>query len=568
MKKLLTITLTVLLSFSLVSASLTFDSNSIFSVGTESAGVEIDSSGNIDITGTQNVDGASTLTGATTITGATTLSGAMNLDNSIDADITGDTQSFSFNSSSGADSGRGIFRISQDDASMDIQSYVLELGQNVESDAEADYLVCYSSTGVSRVREFAIIEGGVLQLQDGVTLINTTDTEFEIQDAGGEDITLDLDTATDNEVVLKSGSGVTQLDIQIATLKADAIDVDNGGNINSEAADLTIGDSTNDTVFSDNGAISQTGTANQTWQDGSDLLCTANPDLAPWLSASSADSASAIITFSAGIDVDSMTFIDGGEMISNATDDTVQIASDDTSITLELYGQEASDAVIVFKPDQGDNPGDSWKVGANDGVEFIVQCDTTTADTFGAEDIRMRIYNDGRVKFQAHEATNGSLSVVSDQSDDNGDEWTFTALASGNSLTIGNDTSGSDVAKMTLTTDGRPLFSDNEMGLTAQTNTIYKVYVATVALEDDNTYTPTECNAKVGRFDLSCGTHTIAGTFNAAADVSISQGKSSTKSSGSDTDGSLCVYDGGTNIVIKNRTAATQTILGWVEYIN
>jgi hypothetical protein len=60
----------------------------------------------------------------------------------------------------------------------------------------------------------------------------------------------------------------------------------------------------------------------------------------------------------------------------------------------------------------------------------------------------------GSTAFQGAEATDAYITLQADESDDNGDDWKLTSVASGNSLTISNDTSGSQVAKFTMTTAG------------------------------------------------------------------------------------------------------------------
>ena len=51
----------------------------------------------------------------------------------------------------------------------------------------------------------------------------------------------------------------------------------------------------------------------------------------------------------------------------------------------------------------------------------------------------------------AAEGESATLMIVSDESDDNGDDWSFVANQSNNTLTIENDISGSSVAHLTLT---------------------------------------------------------------------------------------------------------------------
>jgi hypothetical protein len=52
------------------------------------------------------------------------------------------------------------------------------------------------------------------------------------------------------------------------------------------------------------------------------------------------------------------------------------------------------------------------------------------------------------------EATDAVLTLSADQSDDSGDDWVIRSVDSGNALTFSNDTSGSAVVKMQLSTAG------------------------------------------------------------------------------------------------------------------
>lgn len=50
----------------------------------------------------------------------------------------------------------------------------------------------------------------------------------------------------------------------------------------------------------------------------------------------------------------------------------------------------------------------------------------------------------------AAEATDAYILMQADESDDNADDWKLTSVASGNAFTISNDTSGSQVAKVSI----------------------------------------------------------------------------------------------------------------------
>lgn len=54
----------------------------------------------------------------------------------------------------------------------------------------------------------------------------------------------------------------------------------------------------------------------------------------------------------------------------------------------------------------------------------------------------------------ATDTSNATLLLQADRSDDSGDDWQLQSVASTNSFTLSNDTSGSQVAKFTLTTGG------------------------------------------------------------------------------------------------------------------
>lgn len=58
------------------------------------------------------------------------------------------------------------------------------------------------------------------------------------------------------------------------------------------------------------------------------------------------------------------------------------------------------------------------------------------------------------LSIKAADSTDSSLTLQADNSDDNGDDWKIASVASNDSLTISNDTSGSQVAKFTMTTGG------------------------------------------------------------------------------------------------------------------
>lgn len=122
------------------------------------------------------------------------------------------------------------------------------------------------------------------------------------------------------------------------------------------------------------------------------------------------------------------------ETISNATDDTVKIASEDNNTTLQVYGFEAKSAILQLWADEGDDAADKYSLTAD--VSDVL----TMANAGGAVDF----------KLNAFEATDAKITLQADESDDSGDDWEIKSAASGNALTFSNDASGSQVAKLTI----------------------------------------------------------------------------------------------------------------------
>jgi hypothetical protein len=130
--------------------------------------------------------------------------------------------------------------------------------------------------------------------------------------------------------------------------------------------------------------------------------------------------------------------LSNNETMSNNTDDTITFASEDEATTLQVLGFEAKSAALQLWADQGDDAADKYSFSVDtSGVLSMAQAGA-------AFDL----------KFNAFEATDAKITLQADESDDNGDDWEIKAAASGNALTISNDTSGSQVAKVTIGTDG------------------------------------------------------------------------------------------------------------------
>lgn len=134
-----------------------------------------------------------------------------------------------------------------------------------------------------------------------------------------------------------------------------------------------------------------------------------------------------------------------GETISNASDDVLIFTSNDESITLRALGFEAKSAVLQLWSDEGDDAADKYS--------FTVDTsDVLTLASGGAMDYRV----------QSAEATDAKITLQTDDSDDNGDDWEIKNAASGNALSFSNDTSGSQVSKLALSTTGILTMSNDE----------------------------------------------------------------------------------------------------------
>jgi hypothetical protein len=116
---------------------------------------------------------------------------------------------------------------------------------------------------------------------------------------------------------------------------------------------------------------------------------------------------------------------------------------------LTLTGAEATAAILNMKSDESDDSGDDWVLSALTSNSF-----SFANDVSGSSLTKMTLSTGGVLNLFGSEAGDGGLIISSDESDDSGDDWTIGVAASGNALSLSNDTSGSVVAKMTLSTAG------------------------------------------------------------------------------------------------------------------
>jgi hypothetical protein len=91
--------------------------------------------------------------------------------------------------------------------------------------------------------------------------------------------------------------------------------------------------------------------------------------------------------------------------------------------------------------------------GTSLGVFNKINCSTGLTCTKVGDKLTMvssPTVSTGALSVSAAEATDATVTIKADESDDNGDDWQLASVASGNTFTLSNDTSGSQVAKLTM----------------------------------------------------------------------------------------------------------------------
>lgn len=179
--------------------------------------------------------------------------------------------------------------------------------------------------------------------------------------------------------------------------------------------------------------------------------------------------------------------LDNAEVISNAVDDVVDVASNDADIVFSLTSPLTSngDATLRLVADASADNGDDWQIQHDGGTNSLLfQNDTggsqatkltlastgimtmtaalTLADaetiSNGTDDIVRLASNDTDMIAEIYSplTTNGDSTVqlTADAGADNGDKWQLQHDGGTNNLIFLNNTSGSQVAKWTMTTAG------------------------------------------------------------------------------------------------------------------
>lgn len=141
---------------------------------------------------------------------------------------------------------------------------------------------------------------------------------------------------------------------------------------------------------------------------------------------------------------------------------------------------------LTVKPSSGGkldlrNNGGTAKVEINDGADIAVTTGSASGDDFKVNTSQLVVEGDtGNVgigktpaekldvlntaQVTGAEGTSASLYLVADEGDDNGDGWRITSNQDVNDLTISNNTSGSYVDKLTLTSSGVLLVDKTSSG--------------------------------------------------------------------------------------------------------
>jgi hypothetical protein len=178
------------------------------------------------------------------------------------------------------------------------------------------------------------------------------------------------------------------------------------------------------------------------------------------------------------------------------------------------------------------------------------------------------------------EGADGTLTLSADESDDNGDDWTIQSDQATNDLIIGNDTSGSDAAKLTIQdTTGDVTLTGDIINENADSLLMNTDDVIVYSSNDENaTIRALGFEAKTAALQLFADqdddatdgwylTATTAGTLTIGND-SGAAGTSVTKLTMTGSSGLLTLVggiagDGGDTIVgfLKSRVAATATTL-------
>ena len=297
--------------------------------------------------------------------------------------------------------------------------------------------------------------GGTIDV-DGDTKITTEES------AGSDEDQIKFFTAGTAQVIIKDGSfePITDNDVDLGASGKEFKDlfIDGTANIDTLSADsATLGA----TSFGDND-ITNVGDIQLDSISG-------DADSNTSITFSGSD----VITVSAGGETQ-VTFNNGS--ILPTTDNDVDLGSSSAEFKdLHLDGTANIDSLVADTADINAGSIDGVTIGTNSVVTDLrvdnLKLDGNTLSSTdsngsveispnGTGDVNVNsdklvllaaASEDATVQIQGGEGGNAILKLISDDSDDNGDDWAIKNTASNNGLTIESDISGSSVAQITLT---------------------------------------------------------------------------------------------------------------------
>jgi hypothetical protein len=138
-----------------------------------------------------------------------------------------------------------------------------------------------------------------------------------------------------------------------------------------------------------------------------------------------------------------LTCTNGGNGVMSVT------SSPSLTSALTLTGADATAAILNLQADRADDNGDSWQIQAAT-TDFLEWYNNVS----GSQLKKMSLSTAGALNVFGSEGADGVVTISADESDDNGDDWQLANAASDNSFSLSNDTSGSQVAKVTVNTAG------------------------------------------------------------------------------------------------------------------
>jgi hypothetical protein len=572
----------------------------------------------LTIGGTQNVIRGGTFnvtTGTATFTTAPVINGGLDINSSIDIDWTTKSQNFNITSSSQDLTMATIYNSSTD---LIQDTVILSLDFKDNGDAQGIYLKCRDNTYANTVFKIGA---------DGVVTIDAS--------GAGLGTVLSENTIVSND----------------ATMAVD-----------TETQDWKFGDGTNDTVFGDNGAITQTGSATLTVQDGSDIIVTANPNASPFVSATGDDTMLGALTMgSASADGGVFSIIKGttgsdptysvtqgatGVTIGETVGDIAMTAADDITVAaagIVIVSTSATSNTLTLAEGTGNaaflgsvTGTGSFIVGSADLNETEMEkldgitdgtaaankalvC-TTGPDIAGIRNLTcitgtatdLTVTSTLNVPGTQAISSSGGLALTYGMTaaTSTTTSWARIGYAAGagmqvssQTITFGNGerienlvdgsmkftdgtnplititdagTTGNVAITGTLAVTGAPTFtgaqinSAGKIGYTtanAPDKTMYDVITSTT-LAADGTFSLALADGKAGSFEIIGGTHCAIGSFTTAGAPTLAANSTPDITTTAATTAKVNVSDGGTAVLLTNKTAASIVFFIKYMYVN